>query len=209
MSNSTFIGFNAGVDIKEGDNIVIIGDNVRSLDKSQSNVLFIGKNVAIGEYLFGQKINIKEIMEKYINDKNDTKGEKRLILSRIQTPDGTILTSYHVHDYVTHTDKNGEKYMLDGGLEYQRYNVCKEPFKDLSVWSDAPFEVIRESFHRGGRGKDNKQPLTWVPISKMSDEWLEATIQYNIERDMIMNFATKLYVQEQDYRKENNISIKE
>ena len=45
--------------------------------------------------------------------------EKKLILSRIRTPDGTILTSYHQHDYVTHTDKNGETYMLDGGSEYR------------------------------------------------------------------------------------------
>ena len=70
--------------------------------------------------------------------------EKRLILSQIQTPDGTILRSMHQHDYVTYIDKNGETYMLDGGNEYQRYSINKEPFKDLSIWSDAPFEIIRE-----------------------------------------------------------------
>ena len=65
--------------------------------------------------------------------KIEEKEEPVLILSRIQTPDGTVLTSYHRHDYVTHTDANGEEYCLDGGNDYQRYNITKEPFKDLSV----------------------------------------------------------------------------
>lgn len=136
--------------------------------------------------------------------------DRRLVLNRIQTPDGTILTSHHRHDYVTHTDKNGLEYMVDGGLDYQRCNINKSaPHTDLSVYSDAPFEIIRESFHRGGRGKDGKSPLTWVPISKMNDEWLEATIQYNEDRGMSDNFATQLYKAERNYRKDNNISIPE
>lgn len=136
--------------------------------------------------------------------------ERRLILNRIQTPDGTILTSYHVHDYVEYTDKNGHTYMVDGGAQYQRVNIIPEaPHKDLSVYSDAPFEVVRESFHRGGRGKDGKQPLTWVPMSEMSDSWLENCITYNNERNMDMSFANMMYQKELDYRKENNISIPE
>jgi len=135
--------------------------------------------------------------------------EKRLILSQIQTPDGTILTSYHVHDYVTHLDKNGEEYMLDGGNEYQRYNICKEPFKDLSIWSDAPYEVIRENYHRGGRGKNGDQPLTWVPLSKMSDSWLKACIEYNDERGMGKSFANYMYLKEIKYRKRMEIKIEE
>lgn len=135
--------------------------------------------------------------------------EKRLILSRIQTPDGTILTSYHVHDYVTHLDKNGEEYMLDGGNEYQRYNICKTPHKDLSIWSDAPYEVIRENYHRGGRGKNGDEPLKWVPMSKMSDAWLEASISYNNAREMGKSFANKMYKKELKYRSKNNIFIEE
>lgn len=42
--------------------------------------------------------------------------ERKLLVNRIQTPDGTILTSKSVHDYVTHTDANGEEYIL--GLVY-------------------------------------------------------------------------------------------
>ncbi len=136
--------------------------------------------------------------------------EKRLILNRIRTPDGTILTSHHVHDYVTHVDKNGLEYMVDGGNEYLRRNVHKDhPYEELSIYSDAPFEVIRKHYCRGGRGKDNKQPLTWVPISKMSDEWLAACIPYNEKRGMGEGFAVQMYKKEQEYRKEHKISIKE
>lgn len=135
--------------------------------------------------------------------------KKHLILSKIKTPDGTILTSYHVHDYVTHTDKNGETYILDGGNEYQRYAVCSEPFEDLSIWSDAPYEVIRENYHRGGRGKDGLQPLTWVPLSKMSNEWIKNCIQHNDDRGMRNCDSTYWYSKELRYRKRMGIIVED
>jgi len=135
--------------------------------------------------------------------------EKRLILSRIQTPDGTILTSYHVHDYVTHIDKNGEKYMLDGGNEYQRHTVTKEPFKDLSVWSDSPFEEIREAFYRGGRGKSGKEELKWTKMSEMSNVWLKNCILYNEVLEQGDCYANKLYHEELGYRNSKGIFIED
>jgi hypothetical protein len=135
--------------------------------------------------------------------------DKRLILSRIKTPDGTILTSYHRHDFVSHIDKNGERYILDGGNEYQRFATTKEPFEDLSIWSDAPYGIIRESFHRCGRGKNGDEPLKWVPMSEMSDSWLKACVEYNVERGMGFSFANQMYQKELDYRKENNIFIED
>ncbi len=134
----------------------------------------------------------------------------RLIVNRIQTPDGTILTSHHRHDYVTYTDKNGLEYMVDGGLEYARRNVHESaPYIELSVYSDAPFEIIRENFHRGGRGKDGTKPLTWVPLAKMSNAWVEGCVEYNTKLGMADSFATKLYLQELEYRKINNINIED
>ena len=135
--------------------------------------------------------------------------EKKLILSQIQTPDGTILKSMHVHDYVIHLDANGEEYMLDGGNEYQRYNITKEPFKDLSIYSDAPFEIIRENYHRGGRGKDGLQPLTWVPLSKMSNEWLKNCIKYNDDRGIGNCDSNYWYNKELKYRQRMEIFIED
>jgi len=158
----------------------------------------------------GKSIEIEKNLYKIYNpEPKPQPKDRRLIVSRIQTPDGTILTSYHRHDYVIHLDKNGEEYMLDGGNDYQRRSVNKVPATDLSVYSDAPFEVIREVFCRGGRGKDGKQPLTWVPMSKMSNSWLEACIVYNEERGMGESFASQMYEKELDYRKENNIVIED
>lgn len=136
--------------------------------------------------------------------------EKRIILNQIKTPDGTILKSMHRHDYVTYTDANGLDYMVDGGNEYLRRNRHDEaPYEELTVYSDAPFEVIRESFHRGGRGKDGLQPLTWVPMSKMSDAWLLACIEYNEERGLGDSFANEMYKAELKYRQEKGIFIED
>ena len=62
IKNCVFIGENAGIDIIEGDGIVIIGDNIRSLDKNQENVLFLGEKMAIGDTLRGVEINLKEVI---------------------------------------------------------------------------------------------------------------------------------------------------
>lgn len=136
--------------------------------------------------------------------------EKVIILNQIKTPDGTILRSMHRHDYVTYTDANGLEYMVDGGCDYLR-RICHDgaPYEELTVYSDAPFEVIRESFHRGGRGKDGQQPLTWVPMSKMSDSWLLACIQYNKERGKENCFANEMYKAELVYRQEKGIFIED
>lgn len=67
MTNCILIGLNAGMELSsDSDGVVIIGDDIKSLDKSQSNVLFLGDKIAIGEKLFGEKINLKEIIQKKI-----------------------------------------------------------------------------------------------------------------------------------------------
>ena len=71
MTNCILIGLNAGADLTDNsDGIVIIGDNIRSLDKSQKNVLFIGEKCTIGETLQDEKINLKEVIERFIAKNN-------------------------------------------------------------------------------------------------------------------------------------------
>ena len=134
--------------------------------------------------------------------------EKRIVYNSIITPDGTTLVSRHRHDYVVYTDKNGLEYMIDGGNDYLRRGENKDAIEN-SLYSDAPFEEIRKVYCRGGRGKDGKQPLTWTPLCKMSDEWLEAAFQYNLKGGQGESFANMMYVAEQDFRKTNNIKVDE
>lgn len=136
--------------------------------------------------------------------------ERTIILNQIKTPDGTVIRSMHRHDYVTHLDANGLQYMVDGGSAYLRRNRHDAaPYEELTIYSDDTFEVIRENFHRGGRGKDGTQPLTWVPMSKMSDSWLLACIKYNEELGLGEGFANEMYKKELMYRQENEITIED
>ena len=136
--------------------------------------------------------------------------EKQLIYNAIRTPDGTVLVSYHRHDYVTHLDINGDEYSTDGGIDYLHRSVNKIPAEDLSLYDDEPFEKIREIIHRGGRGIDGKQPLKYVKLSEVDDKWLEAIIDYE-NRLRPDNPQLKWYNLEKDYRNErlstNEISI--
>lgn len=125
--------------------------------------------------------------------------EKQLIYNAIRTPDGTVLVSYHRHDYVTHLDTNGETYFTDGGTEYIRRSVNKVPAEDLSLYDDEPFEVIREHVYRGGRGKSGKEELKYVKLSEVGDEWLGAIIDYENEYRP-NNPQLKWYNLENDYR---------
>ena len=72
---------------------------------------------------------MKKSSQEMVNEwekKQELNSTPRLILNRIKTPDGTILTSYNRHDYVSYEDANGLEYMVDGGLEYLRRNVNNE-----------------------------------------------------------------------------------
>ena len=136
--------------------------------------------------------------------------DRQIILNQIKTPDGTILKSMHRHDYVTYTDANGLEYMVDGGTDYLRRNMHENaPHEELTIYSDAPFEIIRENVCRGGRGKDGTEPLTWVPIAKMSDAWLQACITYNADRGLELSQSSKFYKMELMYRQEQGISIED
>lgn len=138
--------------------------------------------------------------------------EERIILNRIRTPDGTILTSYYTHDYKSYEDCNGETYMVDGGNEYLRRSQNIIPYEELSVYysdDERDYPKIRESFHRGSRGKNGDKPLTWIPLSEMTNEHIENCITYNDKLGLGKSLATYLYCKELKYRQRMEIFIED
>lgn len=125
--------------------------------------------------------------------------EPRIVLNRIQTPDGTVLISHHVHDYKSYKDTvSGEEYMVDGGHEYLRRNINEVPYIEQSVYDDEPFEIIREVFTWGTRGKDGKSPVTFIPLSKLETSHIEAIIKTQTH---ISSWVKNFFVKELQFRK--------
>jgi hypothetical protein len=100
-----------------------------------------------------------------------------LLSNAIVTPDGTVLQSFHRHDYKEYKDANGETYMVDGGLDYLRRNITKTPATEISVTDESDFDLIREQFQWGTRGKDGLQPLTWVALRDLDTSHIEAILE--------------------------------
>lgn len=87
------------------------------------------------------------------------------------------IVSYHRHDYKICSCPN--EAMVDGGTDYERYGAKNmDKIKTFAVYDDDDFEIVRKYATRGGRGKDGKQPLTWIPICDMDNDYLEAVLDY-------------------------------
>lgn len=127
--------------------------------------------------------------------------EKFLVYSAIKCPDGTVLESKNRHDYQSHLDANGEMYVLDGGCEgYTRRSINIVEAEDISLYSDAPHEQIREVVCRGGRGVDGTEPLKYVLLKDVNDDWLQAIIDYETKNRPNNNFLA-MYKNEKQFRK--------
>ena len=133
--------------------------------------------------------------------------ERHLLANRIITPDGTMLQSYHRHDYKEYVDANGKEYMIDGGIHYQRCNVHDDaPHQDASVYSDDPHEVIRDALHWGTYGKNGDKPIQWKPVSALSNPHIHAiiTTQHHIPEHI-----KKVFVDEEFYSRDNGIVVED
>lgn len=168
------------------------------------------------------------------------KKEPVLLATWIMCSDGTMLPSFHNHDYRTHTTvdsvalehpeeveepekrysdewwkwndecetvvKESRWSMVDGGPH--PYGRRGGVYTEMSVYSDDPYEVIRRFVCRGGRGKDSKEHLTWTPLCRINNPWLEALIEYEGNRNPSSKML-KYYKKELKYRKKRNIFIPE
>ena len=124
-----------------------------------------------------------------------------IISNKIRTPDGTVIESMHRHDYVSHTDKNGYVYSVDGGKSYLKrsYSPGAPAAQEASVYSNEPHELIRESFKWGTRGIDGNDPLTWICLSEMTTEHIDAVL----ETQTLLDHISKIFNDELVFREEN------
>jgi hypothetical protein len=124
--------------------------------------------------------------------------ERQLVANVLRTPDGTILQSYHVHDYKEHEDANGKMYMVDGGINYMRRTWYEEGNgEDLSVYTDDPHTKIREWFRWGTYGKEGKGPLKWVAVKNLETAHIKAILDEGYARAYIK----KIFEDEFELRK--------
>lgn len=122
-----------------------------------------------------------------------------LLVSKIMTPDGTILQSRHRHDYVSHVDRNGETHMLDGGLDYVRCSVNKVKPIDLSCYEDTPHRITREHFSWGTFGVDGDQPLKWILLKDMEEDHIKAVIR----NQRLLDRVREMFKRELSWREES------
>lgn len=94
--------------------------------------------------------------------------------------------------------------MVDGGLDYQRYGGKDlELVQSFCIYSDEPHEVIRNYLERGSRGEDGKQPLTYIKLKDIDDDYLKAIIVYE-EEHRPNNPLLKYFKAEKKWRKKQD-----
>lgn len=117
----------------------------------------------------------------------------QIVVNLIETPDGTFLQSCHRQDYKIHLDRNGETYMVDGGIDYLRRSVNIIPYKERSLYFGDDFSLIRRFFSWGTRGKDGKSPLKFKPLADLDTDHIQAILDtQRLPEWMIFLFKTEL-----------------
>lgn len=125
-----------------------------------------------------------------INNSDFGLQKPKILANRWRHPDGTILQSFHRHDFVEY---NG--CFVDGGLS--GYVRISGHLEDCCVYDDSPFEDIRNYFHWGTYGKDGEQPRKFVALKDLELEQIQAIIETQKQiPDCILDVFTK----EMEYR---------
>ena len=109
-------------------------------------------------------------------------NENYLIRNAIQTPDGTIIESHNRHDFVCHTDANGFRYCVDGGLDYCRYsfdaNAPSPKYLSKYLFKISNEEAVKIA-KWGTYGKTGKEPLKWIPIADMETDHINKVLNFS------------------------------
>ena len=125
----------------------------------------------------------------------------KLIRNIIQTPDGTVLESLHRWDYKEHLDANGELYILDGGKDYVRMSVNKEPAVWLGAYFSDKHELVREKFEWTSFGKNGDEPATRNLLKDLTTEHISAIIEWGKDSStQLTELEIRMFKNELDYR---------
>lgn len=128
-----------------------------------------------------------------------------IILNRIMCDTcKTTATSYWRHNY---SECLCGAVSADGGTDY--LSRIGSRYTELSVDSDAPFEVIRKNLYWGSRGKDGKQPREWISLDLITDTHLDSILHYHKRNNSQFSLHGVLQRYEKHYRMLNNITVKE
>lgn len=125
---------------------------------------------------------------------------QQILVSKLITPDGTVLHSKHRHDYVTHEDANGEWYMLDGGEAYVKTSVNTVRGTYLTITTEDEHSLIRDHFVWGSRGKDGTEPLVYLTLCNLQDDHISAILR---TQTWLPAHIVKLFEDELEFRLKN------
>ena len=129
-----------------------------------------------------------------------------IVSNRIKTPDGTILVSRSVHDYVDYKDKvTGGYFAVDGGHEYLKRNFNGR-YEEMSVHTNDNFQLIRYVMEWGTYGIKGDQPLQYRTLMHMSNSHIEAILK---TQPHVRGWAKKIFLKELKYRAKKNIVIED
>jgi len=121
----------------------------------------------------------------------------RIFRNAMKTPDGTVIESFHRHDYVAYQDENGELYVVDGGMSYFGRSTNEVQAEDLSIVEiEGVHEHNRKHFRWGTFGKKGDQPLKRIFLMDMKTSHIETIL--NSEKSI--GSSRELFKEELRYR---------
>jgi hypothetical protein len=178
------------------------------LESDTKGLSVIPLEFLISEYEKRKFNNISNLNSKMkeLEDSDSIDEEYIILFNAIKTPDGTVLSSTHRHDFVAHKDEITNKvYGVDGGSEYFKRIGDFYDCEDLSITNKTAFEEIRSRFHWGSYGVNSGGPLVMKRVSELSNSHIVAIIE-NVFKDKRSVFKSWFDL-ELLYREEHDINI--
>lgn len=117
--------------------------------------------------------------------------ETKILANRWKHTDGTILQSFHRHDFVEY-----KGCFIDGGLE--GYIRISGDLENCCIYTDSPFDEIRSYFHWGTYGKDGKQPRKFVALKDLESDHIQNIIE---TQRQVPDYILDVFETELAYRK--------